>query len=138
MAPKYRSLHDPAVSSYLDDITTEPSQPIPSAAQAGAQAHDAALQSAVAAASKVNFTAPRAQSLARGLIGETAREAEYQQRDRERAQEQAARENERAQAAMAKAEADAAEANRAMNVRAGADEMAGAMGGMGGFGGEDE
>ena len=120
MAPRYRSLHDPAVSSYLDDITTDPNQPLPSPAQAGAQAHDAALQSAVATASKVKFTTPRAQSLARGVIGDTAREAEYQQRERARAEEQTARENERAQAAMAKAEADAAEANRAMNVRAGA------------------
>lgn len=120
MAPRYRSLHDPAVSSYLDDITTAPSQPLPSPAQAGAQAHDAALESAVASANKVKFSSPRAQSLARGVIGDTAREAEYQQRDRARAQEQAARENERSQAAMAKAEADAAEANRAMNVRAGA------------------
>lgn len=74
----------------------------------------------VSKASKVRFKNPRAQNLARNVIGQTVSDIQREQQTMARAQEDAAKAQAKAQADMAKQQAAAEEANRAMQVRAGA------------------
>jgi len=70
----------------------------------------------ISSASQVKFNTPRAQSIARNVIGQKVSDVQNEQRTMARAADDAVKEQERA----AKEAADAAEAARAMNVRAGA------------------